>query len=314
MSSITFSPGTVIPSTWLNDVNTVTYTTVPTILVNITNLTTTKANKNGDTFTGPLVLSGNATNPLEAVPKQQAESIAAAAAAMAAAIAGRNRVINGTFAVNQRAFAGGTLAAGSYGHDRWKAGAGGCTYTVSGALATITSGTLQQVIEGANVAEGGGYVLSWSGTAQARVDGGAYANSPIVVTGKTAGANTTVEFGLGTVSRVQYETGATPTAYERLLANVELAACQRYYVTSASSQNLFFSGYCSSGNSFFTQVTFPVTMRTTPTVTGANQGAFGFGGLGTLTAGPGGIREERGANSTQTPGFYQSSWTASAEL
>lgn len=33
MASITFNPGTVIPSTWLNDVNTTTYTTVPAILV-----------------------------------------------------------------------------------------------------------------------------------------------------------------------------------------------------------------------------------------------------------------------------------------
>lgn len=33
MPSITFSPGTVIPSTWLNDVNTITYTTVPAITV-----------------------------------------------------------------------------------------------------------------------------------------------------------------------------------------------------------------------------------------------------------------------------------------
>lgn len=32
MASITFSSGTVIPSTWLNDVNATTYTTVPSIL------------------------------------------------------------------------------------------------------------------------------------------------------------------------------------------------------------------------------------------------------------------------------------------
>lgn len=32
MASITFSSGTVIPSTWLNDVNVTTYTTIPSIL------------------------------------------------------------------------------------------------------------------------------------------------------------------------------------------------------------------------------------------------------------------------------------------
>ena len=33
MASITFNSGTLIPSTWLNDVNTTTYTTVPAIVV-----------------------------------------------------------------------------------------------------------------------------------------------------------------------------------------------------------------------------------------------------------------------------------------
>jgi len=42
----------------------------------------------------------------------------------------RNLVINGNFSINQRAYVSATaLAAGAFGHDRWKAGAGGCTYT-----------------------------------------------------------------------------------------------------------------------------------------------------------------------------------------
>lgn len=36
MPSITFSPGTVIPSTWLNDVNTSVFTTVPNIISGVT--------------------------------------------------------------------------------------------------------------------------------------------------------------------------------------------------------------------------------------------------------------------------------------
>lgn len=46
--------------------------------------------KSGGTMTGALVLPGNAVNPLEAVPKQQAEAIASAAAA--SAVADRMRV------------------------------------------------------------------------------------------------------------------------------------------------------------------------------------------------------------------------------
>lgn len=268
--------------------------------------------RSGGTMTGALTLPGNAVNALEAVPRQQAESIAASAVAP---FAGRNRIINGTFSVNQRSFGGGTLAAGVYGHDRWKAGAGGATYTVTGETATITVGTLVQVIEGLNVPEGGAYTLSWSGTAQARVDGGSYAASPITVTGKTAGANTNIEFGTGTVTRVQYEAGSIVTAYERRLYAVELVSCMRYFMTSVSVGNTLFSGNCASGSIYNTTLRFPVLMRTTPSMTGASAGAFGFPAvIGSLAAGTGWFTESRTANSTQTPGYYESSWTASAEL
>lgn len=267
--------------------------------------------KSGGTMTGALMLAGNAANALEAVPKQQLDASVAAAVAP---LAGRNRVINGTFAVNQRAFAGGALSAGNYGHDRWKAGAGGATYTVSGETATIAVGTLAQVIEGLNVPEGGTYTLSWFGTAQARVDGGSYAASPITVTGKTAGSNITIEFATGTVTRVQFEAGSTATTYERRLYAAEVVLCMRYFMTSTSVGSTLYSGNCANGSFYNTTVRFPVLMRATPVMTGSDAGAFGFPSVGSLAAGPGWFTESRMANSTQTPGYYASSWTASAEL
>jgi hypothetical protein len=64
--------------------------------------------------------------------------------------------LNGTFAINQRAYASGTaLAAGAYAHDRWKAGSAGCTYTFTQAVpdtsATITAGSLVQAVDASNV-------------------------------------------------------------------------------------------------------------------------------------------------------------------
>lgn len=42
----------------------------------------------------------------------------------------RNRLINSNFVINQLEKTGTvTLAANEYGHDGWKAGASGCTYT-----------------------------------------------------------------------------------------------------------------------------------------------------------------------------------------
>ena len=95
---------------------------------------------------------------------------------------------------------------------------------------TISTGStgalLQQVIEDVNV-EGGNYVLSWTGTATARVgiNGGApsgsYSGSPLSFSGATAGQAITVEFYNGTLSKVQLEPssgGATP--FERRMYGI----------------------------------------------------------------------------------------------
>lgn len=144
----------------------------------------------------------------------------------------RNRLINADFKVNQRAFvSGASLSAGAYGHDRWKGGASGATYTFTSdspaAAVTITAGTLQQVIEGAAM-EGGTFVLTWSGTAQGRVNGGSYGASPITVSGLAAGTNATVEFGTGTLLAPQFEPNSA-TYYERRPPAAERALCERYY-------------------------------------------------------------------------------------
>lgn len=148
-----------------------------------------------------------------------------------------NRIIDGGFIINQRGYVSNTaLSSGVYAHDRWKAGSGGCTYTFTqGSLGvnttiTITAGTLQQVIEGCNVPEGGTYTLSWTGTAQARINGGSYGASPLTVTGITAGANTTVEFATGTCGNVQFETGSFASGFAFRPYGTELALCQRYAI------------------------------------------------------------------------------------
>lgn len=178
---------------------------------------------------------------------------------------GRNRIINPTFSVNQRSFAGGSLSAGTYGHDRWKAGSLGATYTVAGEAATITAGSLLQIIEGVNVPEGGTYTLSWEGTAQARVDGGTYSASPLTVSSKTAMANTIVEFGIGTVGKVQYEAGSSASQFERRHYGLELLLAQRYFCVLGGSVRV--EGYAGSGNIATQTINLPVCMRAAPTVT-----------------------------------------------
>ncbi len=179
----------------------------------------------------------------------------------------RNRIINGNFLINQRIYVSGTaLSSGSYAHDRWKAGASGCTYTftqqVVDTTITITAGTLQQVIEAVSV-EGGTYTLSWIGTAQARVNSGSYGSSPLTVTGIGTGGNVTVEFNTGTVRNVQFEPGSTASTFERRLVTAEQMLCYRYYQVTAWG----IGGYSVLGVSAQNVQNLFIPMRATPTVT-----------------------------------------------
>lgn len=147
-----------------------------------------------------------------------------------------NRIIDGGFTINQRGYVSGTsLPSGTYGHDRWKGGASAGTYTFTqGALGvnttiTITAGSIIQVIEGCNLPEGGTYVLSWTGTAQGRLNGGTYGSSgTVTVTGWVAGTNLNVEFNTGTCGNVQLVAGSAVSSYSYRPYGTELMLCQRY--------------------------------------------------------------------------------------
>ena len=183
----------------------------------------------------------------------------------------RNRIINGNFQINQRGVSGTvTLAAGAYGHDRWKAGAGGCTYTFASSAGvttlTISAGTLQQVIEGSNLFSGSN-TLSWTGSAQGRIDSGAYGVSPQAGT-SVGGTNQTIEFNTGTVSLVQYEDGSKATPFEQRFVGSELTLCQRYLPAFqlATSQFLCSAWATASGTGQFF-LPFQVQTRIAPTGT-----------------------------------------------
>jgi len=188
-------------------------------------------------------VSPDGTGWADALRIDRASGVVSFPAGAAVAAGLRNLIINGSFAVNQRSLSGTvTLAAGAYGRDRWKAGAGGCTYTSApsgnSTVITVTAGSLMQVIEGASV-EGGVYALSHRGTAQARIavnnlaTSGAYATAssttPRLSATATGGQNITVEFSTGTIDRVQLEPGLLATAFERRPIGTEISLCKRYY-------------------------------------------------------------------------------------
>lgn len=220
----------------------------------------------------------------------------------------KNLLINGSFRINQRVFAGGALAAGVYGYDRWKAGAGGCNVTVNGTtfVVTHTSGPLVQVIESPRLA---GQVVTVSvenpsGSVSVNVDGqtgtitagtgrrGATVTVPI---GSTGNVTLTLTATGVTYSDVQLERGPFATTFEQRPTGVEVALCQRYYQKSYAAGtapgSVTVSGsapavYDSSGVLFGQR--FNVPMRVAPAITVYSTGT-GAAGAATLVNGGGDV-------------------------
>jgi len=191
----------------------------------------------------------------------------------------KNKLRNGAFRINQRGYVSGTAlvqgvpsTGAGYGHDCWRAGAGGCTYTFTQSKGptqtTITAGSLISKVEDVDINQAQ-MVLSWEGTAQARVGvngaepSGAYAASPILITA-TAGASVAVEFGTGTVGKVQLENGTFRTPFEWDRYDDALRACQRYCPVITLTLYSFI-GQVDTNATAFVPVRLPVPARVAPT-------------------------------------------------
>ena len=174
-----------------------------------------------------------------------------------------NLLINGNFAVNQRAKSGTvTLAAGAYGHDRWKAGASGCTYTFATSAnvttLTISAGSLVQVVEGVNL-QSGTVCLSWTGTAQGKIGSGSYSASGVTGTA-TGGTNLNIEFNTGTLSKVQLNYGSVALPFVLKARNEDHLAYYQPDVARGAT------GYA-NGTVANISIRLPRGMRATPTPT-----------------------------------------------
>jgi hypothetical protein len=203
----------------------------------------------------------------------------------------RNKIINGDFRINQRAYvSAANLASGSYGFDRWKSNFTNTTLTFTSApqgqsLTINSGGGIEQVIERENM-PAGTYILTWTGTATGRVyNTGAtppsYAASPILVT-LDGTANVEVEFtasgGTRTLQNVQLEAGSVASAFERRPIGTELALCQRYYWrwTAAGNTISYYTMAQARATTAYVLIagpTLPVTMRVIPTITTSNMTA-----------------------------------------
>ena len=172
--------------------------------------------------------------------------------ATATASESKNLLVNSGFWFNDTGYVSNTaLLNTEYGHDNYKAGSGGCTYTFtqSGNLPiqiNITAGSLVTAIEDFNYADYSEDVtVSWGGTAQARAVNGlttnlleeSYAVSPITVT-KTANIGLSIEFGIGTVGKIVAVRGSSTVGWGEYDIGQEKLRSQRYNQLKSVSQGI----------------------------------------------------------------------------
>jgi len=224
----------------------------------------------------------------------------------------RNLLINGNFAINQRAYVSGTNTGGAnqYTLDRWRIVTSGQNATFGAAApdrtVTFPAGGGEQVIEGAMIV-GGVYTLSWIGAATAKVNGVAITNGGNT-SSLAANTNVTIQF-IGAVGLAQFELGTVATPFERRHLQTEFDLCQRYYETGVG----ILDGYQLAANAAAVRIPFKVTKRAVPTL--------GYSGTSLVNLTTGDARNPSVdsltwfAVPTASAAFvWEGSWTAAAEL
>jgi hypothetical protein len=201
-------------------------------------------------------------------------------------------LVNGGFLINQRVFAGGALAAGAYGFDRWRAGSGGATLSVSAGTVSLTTGAIEQVIEPAlfgygtlastaitvSVENPTADLLVTLGSASGTIPSGSGRRGITVTTAPGDGGNLTLRLARATsgsvsFARVKAEVGGAATPW-RGRSN-ELRLCQRYFAKSFAQPQMPSNGIGDHRYAAFAwsttgvdseRISYPVVMRTTPTI------------------------------------------------
>ncbi|WP_312252180.1 hypothetical protein [Stenotrophomonas sp.] len=219
----------------------------------------------------------------------QAEEALQGLAARLLEIPGRNLLINCGIPINQRVFAGGSLAAGAYGYDRWKAGPGGGSVVIDPVTGQFnhSSGPLVQVIESPAGAWGQPLFVSVenpSGPVQVSVGG---ATGTITAGAGRRGVQLTPS-GSGhmvvqltatgvTYRRPKVERGTSTSSFEFSSMALEIFLCQRFYeksynlndapgtVTGVGRVNTFYDR--STTGTSTSDIRFRVTKRAVPAMT-----------------------------------------------
>jgi hypothetical protein len=252
----------------------------------------------------------------------------AAPEGLAGAAFGGDLVVNGDGAINQRGFAGGALANGAYGVDRWRAAAASTSLQVAADGTFTLTGSIAQTLEPQGLA---GQVVTLS------IEN---PSGPVAVT--LAGLTGTIPAGTGrrsmtltvpaaatgpmelrlttsvatTFARVKLERGTIATGWLAPPPGFELARARRYFVktTDLAVAPVTGAGLAGALAARLADATaiplvhwrFPVEMRAIPTVSVLNPRAGGAAGQWTNGA------TDQGLATTQGVGAQGVTLTAGA--
>ncbi|HEL4856769.1 TPA: hypothetical protein UL920_004224 [Stenotrophomonas maltophilia] len=200
-------------------------------------------------------------------------------------LAGKNMLMNCGVPINQRDFAGGALAVGVFGYDRWKGGNGGCNIVISSAGVWTLNGALQQVVEAPQNAWGrpitfsaespSGPIGIYMAGAVGTIPAGSGRKS-VTLTANGSG-NMLVDISTSAAtsfSQLQMERGEKATVFDARPIALETLLCERY----GKGGGTFSRGAVSVATGVSIHV--PVAMRATPAVTFKNVGyVYGCSGI-----------------------------------
>lgn len=236
----------------------------------------------------------------------------------------RNLLVNGDLQINQRGFAGGVLAAGAYGFDRWKAGPAGATLSLTGYVLTLSAGAIVQPVEPAlwGVASFAGLPLTLSveGLAGGNLSVSIGSASGVITVGSGRRGVTLTpavgdtgplavsiapSTGALTLRRIKLEFGSRASAWVARPLTIEEALCARYHWRHEAM--LALDAYQAAGGAAQQAITLPVRMRAVPsaafTITGATNVAAGSEALAVLSR-----REARVSVTASATGRVQASF------
>jgi len=206
-----------------------------------------------------------------------------------------NLLINAAFRVNQRGFAGGALAEGAYGFDRWKGGPGGCAIdraedgvvTLTGALDQVVDAEHAAALTGLSHLAGATLTLSVQdpsgplpvviGSQAATIPAGSGRRSVTVTLGPEETGHVLVRLAPSdpcSFKHVKLEVGAYATPWVGEAPDIEELRCRRYYQPlplSGSSPGILASlAQKTSMTTIDAPLQLPVPMRADPVLVTSN--------------------------------------------